>query len=51
MEREYSNCVASQQRKDLNITSREDRPRILVYFEEPQNRDHDIIVPVEPDWL
>jgi hypothetical protein len=51
MERNYSNTVASKERQDVNTGSREDRHRMLVYFERPQTTDHDILALVEPDWM
>jgi hypothetical protein len=49
MESDSSNCVVSRQQEDLNIGSEEEIPRMCMYFQEPQGRDHDLSVSVEPD--
>jgi hypothetical protein len=51
MERDGLKCVGSQEQEHLNIANKKERPRMLVYFQEPQGRDHDHTVPVEPEWV
>jgi len=51
MEGQVSNCIAPHQQEHLNIAGKEEKPRMLVYFQEPQSRDHGLFVPLEPDWM